>query len=89
MTDARVLQCSISDDGKHVNPCSMLEDCVTDYGNRKVKGVVVWRFETLNDAKPSRTFYGVKSGAHTARGAAFNFCPFCGEKISAPFDGGE
>lgn len=80
-----VVKCLVSEDGKHITPCTHLANCVAGRGQSKVKGVVVWQTERVKDIKPYRTFYGVKSGAHSARGIAFNFCPFCGVQVDAPF----
>ena len=69
------------EDGKHVIPCRLLSDAVehNSYG-----GVTVWRYSNVKDAEPTRTFFGVKSGAYRSSGIVFNFCPFCGEPIDTP-----
>lgn len=69
--------------GRFVEPCKNLASA-TEHGNPrgKQKGIYAWAFH--NGREPSRTFWAVKSGEHTEKGFAFNFCPFCGESIDAP-----
>ena len=75
-------------DGRFVEPCkSLLEQ--TDIGNAgfsKAKGLARWHYTNLETRKSSRTFFGVKSKA-SPDGFLFNFCPFCGTRIDAPFNG--
>lgn len=77
-------KCTVRD-GKFVEPCGSLESA-SEYGNPrgKAKGIFAWAL-TSPTTGPTRTMFGVKSGAHVARGMLFAFCPFCGEKIDAPF----
>ena len=72
-------------DGRYVEPCNMLASA-TEYGNPrgKQKGIFAWAL-SIPGKGASRTFFGVKSGEQVAKGLAFNFCPFCGERIEAPF----
>ena len=81
-------KCNVTADGKFVEPCKTLADA-TEFGNPngKRKGIWAWQYFRLGESKstPSRTFFGVKSGEHVEKGLAFNYCPFCGEKIDAPF----
>jgi len=80
----KVKKCSVLD-GDHVVPCSMLENA-TEYGNPhgKQRGIWAWRLYSTKSHKPTRTFWGAKSGEHVAKGVIFHFCPFCGEPIDAP-----
>lgn len=77
-------KCTIRDE-KFVEPCDSLKGA-TEYGNPrgKAKGIYAWAM-TSRGTGPTRTMFGVKSGEHTEKGLLFNFCPFCGEKIDAPF----
>lgn len=78
------MKCSISDDGRHVQPCSGLErEC--EFGNPRPKkrGIFCWAYHNMETGKPSRTFFGVVSTA-SPNGMIFNCCPFCGERIDAP-----
>ena len=79
-------------DGRFVVPCGTLAaQTDTDFaGFSKAKGIARWHYINLKTREPSRTFYGVKSKA-SPNGFLFNFCPFCGSKIDAPFadDGNE
>lgn len=74
-------------DGKFVEPCEPLSD-VTEAGNPigKRKGVYVWVMHSRESHDPTRVMFGVKSGDHVKTGMLFNFCPFCGERIDAPFN---
>ena len=76
-------KCTVRD-GKFVEPCRSLAE-VSEYGNPrgKQKGVFAWALYVGRE--PSRTFFGVKSGEWVQKGMAFNYCPFCGEKINAPY----
>lgn len=78
-------KCKI-EDGKFVVPCKTLADA-TEFGNPigKRKGVWSWEYYRTDTKGPTRRFYGCKSGEFVAKGMAFNYCPFCGEKIDAPF----
>lgn len=73
------------DQGLFLRPCDALTN-VCEYGNptKKAKGVFLWRYVTPQ-AGVTRIFAGAKSGEHVTNGIAFNYCPFCGEKVDAPF----
>lgn len=77
-------KCTVRD-GKFVEPCEDL-DKMAEVGNPprgKSRGIWAWMY--FNDQhKPSRTFFGAKSTARP-KGLLFNFCPWCGERIDAPF----
>lgn len=56
-----------------------------EYGGfSKAKGITRWVYSHIPTGKQTRSFYGVKTKA-SPNGFLFNFCPFCGEKIDAPF----
>lgn len=71
-------------DGKFVEPCRMLHEA-GEAGNPrgKQKGIYAWEYRDRQG--PTRTMFGAKSGEHVEKGLLFNFCPFCGERIDAPF----
>jgi hypothetical protein len=76
------------DDGKFVIPCKGLASVGQPItGKKPPRGVVKWTYFTLtgDTLGPSRSFFGVASGAHMAKGICSNYCPFCGTDISAPF----
>lgn len=79
-------KCTITADRKFIDPCKMLADS-TEFGNPtgKRKGVWCWEYHNRVQSGPTRRFFGVKSGDFASKGLAFNYCPFCGEKIDAPF----
>lgn len=79
------MHCTVKD-GKFVEPCKDLIGAA-EFGNpiRNKKGVFAWEYHSRTSTGPTRRFFGVKSGDYVAKGIAFNYCPFCGEKIDAPF----
>lgn len=77
--------CEVRDDN-FVVPCTALEESIGGFGTDKRKGIVAWHLIHMPTGKPSRSFIGVRSGDHAVKGVAFNFCPFCGTKIDAPFN---
>lgn len=85
MTDDRKWFCSIRD-GRFVDPCWPLEENVHNHapGFIKAKGIGEWSLTNITTHKPSRRYYGVLTRANPT-GFLFNFCPFCGTDISAPF----
>lgn len=77
-------KCTIRD-GRFVEPCETLNE-MTEYGNPpkgKQRGLYSWRYTNTETGKPSRYFFGIKSTSRP-NGMAFNFCPWCGERIDAP-----
>lgn len=71
---------------KFVVPCETLEKAIdNNVGSfSKVKGVTQWNFTNMKTGNPSRLMIGLRSKNYP-KGMFFNFCPFCGEKIDAPF----
>lgn len=70
-------RCTIKD-GAFVVPCVPLADAVggaVDHAH----------YYDMTTRKPSRSFFVIKSGAYKTKGMAINVCPFCGERIDAPF----
>ena len=70
-------RCTVKDD-MFVVPCAALADAVggaVDHAH----------YVDMKKRKPSRSFFVLKSGAHKHKGIAMNVCPFCGERIDAPF----
>jgi len=74
-------------DGKFVEPCETLMKA-SRYGNPKKgqQGIWCWSLISMETGGKSRTFFGVQSGEFKDKGLAFNCCPFCGERIDAPFN---
>lgn len=72
-------------DGRFVEPCDSLTKA-TEYGHPrgKQKGIFQYAYSNFEDG-PTRTMFGAKSGEQVERGLLFNFCPYCGANISAPF----
>lgn len=81
----QVPRCTVTD-GRFVEPCSALDQNVQNNipGFSKAKGIAVWNLVNHDTHKPSRRYFGVKTPAHP-NGFLFNFCPFCGVQIDAPF----
>lgn len=76
--------CEIKE-GRFVEPCTTLAECVSGSAFDRQKGVIEWNYIDISKHKLSRRFYGLRCGAHAAKGIAFNWCPFCGTRIDAPF----
>ena len=76
------VKCEVKD-GKFVLPCDSLNSA-TEYGNPRGKQKGIWAWNLFQHGKPSRTFFGAKSGDYVERGLGFNFCPYCGERIDEP-----
>lgn len=72
--------------GRFVKPCKALDDNVANRtpGFSRVKGIAHWTLTNTKTFQPARAYFGVKSKNHP-NGFLFNFCPFCGTDISAPF----
>lgn len=71
--------------GKFVQACDLLKrNTEQNHPVGKRKGIFSWALSSPSAGK-TRTFYGSKSGEMVSAGMAFNFCPFCGADISAPF----
>ncbi len=88
MTDRTIpepVNCTVKD-GRFVVPCSTLAGVIDNNipGFSKAKGVFIQQLSNRYTGKPARTYIGIKSKMHP-RGFLFNFCPFCGGDISAPF----
>lgn len=70
-------RCTISE-GRFVVPCVPLADAVGG-------AVAHAHYFDMASRRPSRSYFVLKSGAYRDRGMAMNVCPFCGERIDAPF----
>lgn len=84
--DIAARNCTVRD-GSFVVPCAALQT-VTDNiapGFSKKKGIARWSLVNMGTHEPSRSYFGVKC-AEYPNGFLFNFCPFCGVKIDAPFN---
>jgi hypothetical protein len=73
-------------EGKHVRPCSALEEA-TEFGNppppkHKRTGIFAWALTDRETGQPSRTLWGAKTSQHP-NGVIFNFCPWCGADLQA------
>jgi hypothetical protein len=81
----RPIKCVVRD-RLFVEPCFGLSDLVDipHSAFSRGKGVARWAYTNLETCAPSRTFFGIKTKQHP-KGMLFNFCPICGENISAPF----
>ena len=84
MTDEK-WECSVRD-GRFVEACTSLKMATDNNipGFSKAKGIFRSELTNMKTHQPSRTYYGVKSKQYP-NGLLFNFCPFCGCDIGAPF----
>lgn len=83
--DGKKLKCTVRE-GRFVDPCDTLESQTDNIaaGFSRAKGTARWHYTNINNRQPSRTFFGVKT-RESPNGMLFNFCPWCGERIDAPF----
>jgi hypothetical protein len=72
-------------EGAFVEPCDALSSIIDSFS--RAKGVFIQNLTNRQTNKPSRSYVGIKSTNHK-NGILFNFCPFCGVEIDAPFSGG-
>ena len=81
------VKCKVRE-GMFVEPCWALSDMVENNtpSFSKQKGVAEWKLTNIKTREPSRRYYGILSKAHP-KGMLFNYCPWCGEQIDAPFAG--
>lgn len=79
------VKCNVRD-GLFVEPCSSLASVTDNWmgGFYKGRAISKWELTNIETRQPSRSYFGVKSKKHP-NGFLFNFCPFCGTNISAPF----
>ena len=79
-------KCAVRE-GRFIDPCAPLDENVANNtpGFSATKGIAHWQLMNLETHKPSRSYFGVKTKANP-NGFLFNFCPFCGVKIDAPFN---
>lgn len=82
---AEVRDCYVRE-GRFVEPCEGLESAVENISPAfsKASGIARWTLTNMKERKPSRTMFGIKSKKYP-KGMLFNFCPFCGAQIDAPF----
>ena len=74
-------------EGRFIDGCDTLEEMVANYapGFSATKGIARWNLTNMATHQPSRSYYGMKTKEHP-KGFLFNFRPFCGTKIDAPFN---
>ena len=79
------IKCTVRD-GKFVEPCKTLAEAVDNNipGFSKAKGIFRQDLTNMTTQQPSRTVFGIKS-KQFPNGLLFNNCPWCGERIDAPF----
>lgn len=89
MIERESKNCTVRD-GKFVEPCQTLLDNVdvANAGFSKAKGIARWVSVSMETLDPLRSMIGIRTKAHP-NGILFNHCPFCGEKIDAPFNSGD
>ena len=78
-------KCTVRE-GKFVEPCDTLREAaeVGSPPSGKQRGLYWWQLSNLNTHKPTRSFFAIKTSSHP-KGLALNVCPWCGERIDAPF----
>jgi hypothetical protein len=80
------IKCTVRE-GRFVEPCDTLAQAVDNNipGFSKAKGVFRQDLTNMKTKQPSRTYFGLKS-KQFPNGLLFNCCPWCGERIDAPFN---
>jgi len=76
--------CKITD-GKFVEPCTSLAGAMDGSGFTQGRALYLHQTVNLSTLKPCRSFVVLRMGDHVQKGIALNVCPFCGERIDAPF----
>ncbi len=76
-------KCSVRD-GRFVDPCNTLEKAVDASGFSKAKGLYRHELYNTKTGEHSRTMFGLRA-KDFPNGLLLNFCPWCGERIDAPF----
>ena len=77
------------DDGLFVRPCTSLAGAMDGSSAGKGRALFLSQYINLRTGKPSRSFVVLRMGQHIKDGIAVNVCPFCGERIDAPFQDDE
>jgi hypothetical protein len=71
-------------DGKFLEPCWALAGSVAEAGF-KASGIHIRSLTDFKARQPSRTFAVVRTKGGDRNDIILNFCPFCGERIDAPW----
>lgn len=73
-------------DGRFIDPCDTLNTMTHNIapGFSKSKGIARWSLVNMTTHEPSRGYFGILTKEYP-NGFLFNFCPFCGVQIDAPF----
>jgi hypothetical protein len=73
-------------DGLFVEPCETLAKAIDNNSPAfsRIKGIMKWNMFSRKDHKPSRSYVGLRSKNYPD-GILFNWGPFCGVRIDAPF----
>jgi len=79
------INCEVRE-GRFVDPCDTLASMThnTSPGFSKQKGIASWSLVNMETHEPSRSYFGILTKEYP-NGFLFNFCPFCGKQIDAPF----
>lgn len=81
---AEHVPCAVRD-GRFVEPCTSLARSFDGSPMGKGRGLFLFNMVNLNTLTPTRSFVVLRMGEHKEKGVALNVCPFCGERIDAPF----
>lgn len=84
MADDTYKTCSVRD-GRFVEPCSSLWSTFEGSAFGKGRALFLYIMVNLKTLTPTRSFVVLRMGDHKQKGIAINVCPFCGERIDAPF----
>lgn len=78
------MRCTVRDK-RFVEPCASLRTAFDGHSHGRGRGLFMLTLTNTATLKPSRSFVVLRMGEHVKKGVALNCCPFCGERIDAPF----
>lgn len=88
MADPAKHPCTVRD-GRFVEPCTSLANAFDGTPMGSGRALFLMSMTNLRTLVPTRSFVVLRMGNHLKKGIALNCCPFCGERIDAPFSGSD
>jgi hypothetical protein len=66
----------------NITPCNGMDEVLEQHGvGTRYQGVKLQSYINMKTGKHSRDLIIVKSGKHSKKGLALNFCPFCRSEL--------
>lgn len=72
-------------DGRFIEPCVAMIGAFDGSSAGKGRALFMSQYINIKTGEQSRSFVVLRMGDHIKNGVALNVCPFCGERIDAPF----